>query len=209
MPAVEGVDTLPIPLLTEPAPPPVTLGVFSLSHFANRALTRSEIDREVGSPQESFESDVEEVSSVFLLPAGALASAASSSDSLTAVAAAEFGTAAGGFLAEEATCSSPSLGSCGRSEALALMAIIGGGAYLSPPLKSAPPWRSPPKLGLFSGGDLRQPGVVGDLRRGSALGRCRDEGFADGAFGEGVAAAVDGVEPVGVAAAAVPEGDVP
>lgn len=199
MPAVEGVDTLPIPLLTEPAPPPVTLGVFSLSHFANRASTRSEIDREVGSPQESSESDVEEVSSVFLLPAGALASAASSSDSLTAVAAAEFGTAAGGFLAEEATCSSPSLGSCGRSEALALMAIVGGA-----PLKCALPWRSP-----ASGGDLRQTGVVGDLRRGSALGRCRDEGFADGAFGEGVAAAVDGVEPVGVAAAAVPEGDVP
>ena len=83
------------------------------------------------------------------------------------------------------------------------MAIVGGGAYLSPPLKSAPPWRSPPKLGLFSGGDLRQPGVVGDLRRGSALGRCRDEGFDDEVFGEGVVAAA--VAATGVVAAATPE----
>ena len=87
------------------------------------------------------------------------------------------------------------------------MAIIGGGAYLSPPpppLRCALPWRSPataPPAGLLSGGDLRQPGVVGDLRRGSALGRSRDEGFVDEVFGEGVAAdAVDIVE-----AAAAPD----
>ena len=123
VPAVEGVDTLPIPLLTEPVPPPPTEGALpcSLSHLANRALTRSAIESEEGSPQESLESDVvEEVSSVFLLPPAAADSAedvlptfvsAASSESITAVAAAEFGAAAGGFLAEEATCSSPSLGS--------------------------------------------------------------------------------------------------
>lgn len=110
VPAVEGVDTLPIPLLTEPVPPPpLTVGALlpcSLSHLANRALTRSAIESEEGSPQESFESEAEEVSSVFRLPAGnaALASSASS-DSITAVvvAGAEFGAATGGFLAEEAT----------------------------------------------------------------------------------------------------------
>ena len=124
VPAVDGVDTLPIPLLTEPAPLPLTPGALlpcNLSHLANRALTRSAIESEEGSPQESFESDVvEEVSSVFLLPPAAAGSAedvlptfvsAASSESITAVAAAEFGAAAGGFLAEEATCSSPSLGS--------------------------------------------------------------------------------------------------
>ena len=213
VPAVEGVDTLPIPLLTEPATPPPTAGPLpcSRSHLANKALTRSSIESEVGSPQESFESDVEEVSSVFLLPADEaeavlpiLASAASS-DSITVVAAAAaFGAVPGGFLTEEATCSSPSRGSWGRSEALALMAIMGG-AYFSPECEF--PWRSPPPTappaGLLRGGDLRQPGVVGDLRRGSALGRCREGGFAEEVFGEGVAA-VDKEEAAGAGVVAAP-----
>ena len=215
VPAVDGVDTLPpIPLLTEPEPPPLLLELppppCSLSHFANSALTRSVMEREEASEQESFEESfaAEEVSSCFLLPLGCSAAedvledaslfasgATASSDSVAAAAAAPLGAATGIFLlAEEATCSSPSLGSWGRSEALALMAIVGGW-YLS---DTEPKWGL---LRLLSGGDLRQPGVVGDLRRGSALGTCRDEGFAapDGVLGDG-AAAVVGADATGSAA---------
>jgi hypothetical protein len=137
VPAVEGVETLPYPLLTDPLVDTATddaveqLGTLPdacLSHIANSAFTLSCSDSDVASPPEeteaeSFES--EDSSDCFTVdvaaPTGIVASVVSMGSDTDVE---DFLT---GVDADAATCSKPSLGSCGRSEVLALMAMVGGG----------------------------------------------------------------------------------